>query len=44
MPKLAIQYWRQQWDDDDELYTDTFAKNLLAAQTQKLPSSPLQTR
>ena len=30
MPKRAIQYWRQQSDDDYELYTRVLAQNLLA--------------
>ena len=29
-PRRTIQYWRQLWDDDYDLYTDTFAENLLA--------------
>ena len=30
MPKRAIQYWRQQLDDDHEVYTRVLARNLLA--------------
>ena len=29
-PRRTIQHWRQQWDDDYELYSDALARNLLA--------------
>lgn len=44
-PKRTIQHWRQQWDDDYELYTDTFAQNLLArAKAKGAFQSPSNTR
>lgn len=29
-PKRTIHYWREQWDDDYELYTDALAQNLVS--------------